>query len=43
VRVVIGRRQRSGYALKKVSYTKGDVDSAIGLGIPRVRVSKQQK
>ena len=41
--MVMGRRQKSGCALKEVSYPKGDVDGAIGLGITRVRVSKQQK
>jgi hypothetical protein len=41
--VVIGRRQRSGCALKEVSYPKGDVDGAVGLDITRVRVNKQQK
>jgi hypothetical protein len=35
--VVMGRRQRSGYALKEVSSPKGDVDGAVGLDITRVR------
>jgi hypothetical protein len=43
VRIVIERRVKSRCALKKVSYTKGDIDSAIGLGITCVRVNKQQK
>jgi hypothetical protein len=43
VRVVIEKKQRSRCALKEVSYNKGDVDSAIRLGITRARVSKQQK
>jgi hypothetical protein len=38
--VGIGRRQGSGYALKELSYPKGDVDSVIRLGITRACVSK---